>query len=518
MDKIIKNKGFAILLIIILTGTAILATAGGLSYQYFITKSKEKALEKTVNIENKNESKLTEEATKKLVEEFKKKQEGIKKVEKSQEIAPSPKKSQESTKSTAQVIMGLKKFDVSLIIPAIVKLKCYLGDEKEPSFLGSGTIIGSRKGDEHPEKFINDIIATSGHLLVDDMGNEISGCDVYVSDQTGESVIKKFYAMPYNNHLFFRLINNKGTEVDGLDYSMLRINGFNRSDPINYFFNPPDIKNIYEINKDFCNEQRKVKIGEKIYVFGYPMIGGETITVTDGIISGFWDAGIKFSALLDEGNSGGAIITEDGCFLGVPTFGVMGKLSTLSYGIDTSVIANFFPEGESTYALAARDAKRLNDLMKFHIAIDKYFQDKGFVPESLKSMGENYYDPGKINYSPDLYKYAYRADKKAFHMGVTLEETTSQFNEYNKTFGPSSDSDFNSLSSGYINGFDGSDSKTCLSENPQVFGRPQNGGKWCFDVIDDYLKITILQNNLFSRNSANIFEIFNNFLNRLKVK
>ena len=82
MDKIIKNKGFAILLIIILTGTAILATAGGLSYQYFITKSKEKALEKTVNIENKNESKLTEEATKKFVEEFKKKQEGIKKVEK----------------------------------------------------------------------------------------------------------------------------------------------------------------------------------------------------------------------------------------------------------------------------------------------------------------------------------------------------------------------------------------------------------------------------------------------------
>ena len=66
----------------------------------------------------------------------------------------------------------------------------------------------------------------------------------------------------------------------------------------------------------------------------------------------------------------------------------------------------------------------------------------------------------KINYCLTLYKYAYRAEvKKLFHMGVTLEETTSQFNEYNKTFGPSSDSDFNSLSSGYINGFDGSDSK-----------------------------------------------------------
>ena len=74
---------------------------------------------------------------------------------------------------------------------------------------------------------------------------------------------------------------------------------------------------------------------------------------------------------------------------------------TLSYGIDTSVIVYFFPEGESTYALSDKRRKRLNDLMKFHIAIDKYFQDKGFVPESLKSIGENYYDPGKNKLLPD---------------------------------------------------------------------------------------------------------------------
>ena len=57
---------------------------------------------------------------------------------------------------------------------------------KRTKFLGSEHNNWITKGDEHPEKFINDIIATSGHLLVDDMGNEISGCDVYVSDQTGK--------------------------------------------------------------------------------------------------------------------------------------------------------------------------------------------------------------------------------------------------------------------------------------------------------------------------------------------
>src|SRR4051812_28136030 len=79
-----------------------------------------------------------------------------------------------------------------------------------------------------------------------------------------------------------------------------------------------------------------VGIGDGLRNFGYPGIGGDLITMTEGTVSGFepdesvkelGNAGwIKTDATLGGGISGGTSINEDGLFIGVPT--EAGQLET----------------------------------------------------------------------------------------------------------------------------------------------------------------------------------------------
>ncbi len=69
-----------------------------------------------------------------------------------------------------------------------------------------------------------------------------------------------------------------------------------------------------------------VELGDTLNVFGYPGIGGDTITYTSGPVSGFardakvpGRAWIKTSASISGGNSGGTGVDDDGLLVGVPT-------------------------------------------------------------------------------------------------------------------------------------------------------------------------------------------------------
>jgi S1-C subfamily serine protease len=71
-----------------------------------------------------------------------------------------------------------------------------------------------------------------------------------------------------------------------------------------------------------------LEVGDQISIFGYPGIGGETITFTSGNVSGFTResgvqgrAWIKTDATIAGGNSGGTAVDEDGLLVGVPTQG-----------------------------------------------------------------------------------------------------------------------------------------------------------------------------------------------------
>lgn len=65
-----------------------------------------------------------------------------------------------------------------------------------------------------------------------------------------------------------------------------------------------------------------LKLGDEIYIYGYPGIGGQTITLTRGVISGFlqdFPGWIKTDANIAPGNSGGGAFNRSGELIGVPT-------------------------------------------------------------------------------------------------------------------------------------------------------------------------------------------------------
>jgi serine protease Do len=76
----------------------------------------------------------------------------------------------------------------------------------------------------------------------------------------------------------------------------------------------------------------RIELGESVAVFGYPGIGGATITFTSGSVSGFTSeqgvnarrAWIKTDAAISGGNSGGTAVDESGALIGVPTQAAAG--------------------------------------------------------------------------------------------------------------------------------------------------------------------------------------------------
>jgi S1-C subfamily serine protease len=78
----------------------------------------------------------------------------------------------------------------------------------------------------------------------------------------------------------------------------------------------------------------RVQINEEIRVLGFPGIGGDTLTASRGIISGFlgnreW---IKTDTELNPGNSGGAAVNTTGELIGIPTRVVSDRTVTGKLG------------------------------------------------------------------------------------------------------------------------------------------------------------------------------------------
>ena len=99
-------------------------------------------------------------------------------------------------------------------------------------------------------------------------------------------------------------------------------------------------------------EVKNYPIGEKVFAIGYPH--GIGCVITQGILGGFTDnfgsAKIIYSASTTFGNSGGALITEDGKFIGITT-STHKKSQNLNFAIPLSEINGSFCSEEDTLCL-----------------------------------------------------------------------------------------------------------------------------------------------------------------------
>jgi len=136
------------------------------------------------------------------------------------------------------------------------------------------------------------LVVTNAHVVTDDECGKLS---IGLVDETGDRIVAEIPAT---------LV----TKDDELDLAVLRVNS---SQIVGY----PRLELA----------DSPAKRGEEVRVFGFPGIGGPTITATSGIISGIDEETdypyYKTSADISPGNSGGPAVDAKGRVIGVATAG-----------------------------------------------------------------------------------------------------------------------------------------------------------------------------------------------------
>ena len=85
--------------------------------------------------------------------------------------------------------------------------------------------------------------------------------------------------------------------------------------------------------------------GDYIAIAGYPNIGADTFTFTEGVVSGrVGDFVIKTDAKIDSGNSGGSALNGKKELVGVPTWTISGQAESLGYIIGIDQIIKWYED------------------------------------------------------------------------------------------------------------------------------------------------------------------------------
>ncbi len=217
------------------------------------------------------------------------------------------------------------------IVPAAVQIQC---------FDASGEVYGQGSGFFYKEN--NQLlVGTNAHVALADDGG-FYGCNIFFPRNDGT-----FYDSAYsvNTAWLYHNVESEvfGETVKGIDFAILNISGPLNQESGEPFPFPPKAKSLFETVGKSCTKS-EVSLGDKIYVIGYPGIGESSLSISDGIVSGFlgnFNEQIKVSANVNPGNSGGiALEADNGCFYGIPTWvsfdsaGGIGRLLSYSFITD----------------------------------------------------------------------------------------------------------------------------------------------------------------------------------------
>jgi S1-C subfamily serine protease len=204
--------------------------------------------------------------------------------------------------------------DVSKYVKSVAQVVCPLDKDFKKISLGTGFISN-----------VNGDTLTNYHVVDEAYGGM---CLVFFTDDFRKPPSKMYLAYVANDY------NPK------LDYATLIL-----------------VKEWNDVSKEFveiknrnfspipaCNSDI-VNIGDPILILGYPSYGGETLTVTNGIISGSLNEYyFKTDAKIDEGNSGAPVLLDDpnkDCYIGIATFLIKGGSESLGYILKTKYIKGY---------------------------------------------------------------------------------------------------------------------------------------------------------------------------------
>ena len=286
-------------------------------------KAKKKAEEAQKKAEEAKKSaeetqrKIEEEKTKRIAAEAQRKAEEEKTQKKTAELEQKIKELQQ--KQQFQEGGGYKALEiVEYLGEYIVNVACF-GRYGETT-IGSGIIYYVLSSGES-------VILTSYHILENaDLTYEYP-CVVYYSSDPTKGLTDFYWAEP----IYYPSVASLST-MRLIDFGFLKIVAkfkFTEYEKVEIIPNASLlITNLVPVP---CSED-EIEVGKEIVVLGYPTIGGEYLTATEGIISGF-DGRYYFttSAKVEEGNSGGGVFLKStGCLAGMPTFVKLGRIEAFA--------------------------------------------------------------------------------------------------------------------------------------------------------------------------------------------
>jgi S1-C subfamily serine protease len=233
-------------------------------------------------------------------------------------------------KETTQSAITAKgsPFPVEKTMKAVVELVCIDNTDKETYYTGSGTVVDD-----------TGVIVTNQHILRSDDGSLIKFCGVGFTTDIHNPPKMEFVAASRAIHKI-------------TDLAILQI--------IERLDGRPAPEEFPSISMDKTTESSKaLSLGDAIYIGGYPGIGADTFTFTEGVVSGRVGTDlIKTSALIDSGTSGGAAFDAGGNYIGVPTAAVSGEIGgSLGYLISADIVDKFLIDYYANMNLLTDDSQ-----------------------------------------------------------------------------------------------------------------------------------------------------------------
>lgn len=190
--------------------------------------------------------------------------------------------------------------DVRGILPAVVQIVALAQNRRgqlQPLWTGSGTVV-ERSG----------YILTNCHVAAP----QEMGLPAQRADLLGVALTRRSDEPPALAYFCQVVVISPG-----LDLAVVKITHDTRGQPVGALTLPTVP----------LGDSDTLDLGDQVRIFGYPGIGGETITYTSGNVSGFAAeqgvgdrrAWIKTDATIAGGNSGGTAVDARGRLVGVPT-------------------------------------------------------------------------------------------------------------------------------------------------------------------------------------------------------